>query len=107
MFAFSPAPPMNLVAVARLEHNVMKIIKAECDRKTVEELAAQPKSPITFNEKLNEYHLVSGNGKVHYRMYFCFFCGGQLPESERAGFFTEPSAEAMREVADLMGKIRS
>src|SRR5207249_2343506 len=52
-----------------------------------------------------EYNLVSG--KVHYRIYFCFLCGGKLPESKRASLFTEPSKREEDEVLKIMSKARS
>jgi hypothetical protein len=81
--------------------------KAACDCGTVEDLASDRKSPIEHDKNLSEYNLVSGDGKTHYRMYFCFFCGGRLPESKRASLFTDPSEEEIKEVAELMSKVRS
>jgi hypothetical protein len=80
---------------------------AQCKCGTVEELAAERKSPIEYDKKLNEYNLVAGSGKIRYRLYFCFFCGGRLPESDRTGLFTEPSQEEAKEVAQLTGKVAS
>ena len=81
--------------------------KAECACGTVAELASDRNCPIVYDHSLNEYNLVSEDGKVRYRLYFCFFCGGKLPESKRASLFTEPSDKEMREVALLMAKVRS
>jgi hypothetical protein len=80
---------------------------ARCECKTVEQLASDRKSPIEYDRHLNEYNLVSGDGNTRYRMYFCFFCGGKLPESRRAGFFSEPSDQEMKEVAQLLSKAGS
>jgi hypothetical protein len=81
--------------------------KPVCECGTVEDLASDPKSAIEYDESLQEYNLVSGHDKVHYRMYFCFFCGGKLPESKRASLFTEPSEKEQREVLEVMSKVRS
>jgi len=81
--------------------------KAECACGTVEDLASDRNSPIEHDKALNEYNLISGDGKVHYRMHFCFFCGGRLPESKRASLFTEPSAQEIKEAAELMSKAGS
>jgi hypothetical protein len=78
-----------------------------CHCGTVESLASNRQSPIRYDEKLNEYNLVSGDGEVHYRLYFCFFCGGKLPASRRADLFTDPSAEEMEDVAKILGKVKS
>src|SRR2546421_13111030 len=79
--------------------------KPACECGTVEDLASDPKSPIKYDESLKEYNLV--RGKVHYRMYFCFFCGGKLAGSKRASLFTEPSEKEQREVLEVMSKVRS
>src|SRR5947209_5989661 len=85
-----------------MEHNKNK---PACDCHTVEDLASGSKSAIEHDKDFNEYNLVSG--KVHYRMYFCFFCGGKLPESKRASLFAEPSPDEASEVLEVMSKVRS
>src|SRR5438105_11201887 len=86
---------------------IMDQKSGNCQCGTVESLASDRQSPIEYDKKLNEYNLVSREEKVHYRLYFCFFCGGKLPESRRAGLFTEPSAEEMKEVARILGNVTS
>jgi hypothetical protein len=88
-------------------NKVMSENKTFCGCGTVEDLASQRKSPIAFDKNLHEYDLVVNGGKVHYRMYYCFFCGGALPESKRASLFAEPSAQEMMEVAELISKAKS
>lgn len=78
-----------------------------CHCGTVESLASDRHSPIEYDKKLNEYNLVWRGEKASYRLYFCFFCGGKLPESKRASLFTEPSAEEMKEVAQILGNVKS
>jgi hypothetical protein len=81
--------------------------KAICECGTVENLASDRRSPIKHDKDLNEYDLVPGDGKVHYRMYFCFFCGGRLPESMRGSLFAEPSDQEINEVTELMSNADS
>ncbi len=35
-------------------------------------------------------------------MYYCFFCGGKLPESKRGTFFVEPSLNEVDDIVELM-----
>lgn len=47
----------------------------------LERAAAEPSSPIGFDEKANEYHLV--HGRFYTILRFCPFCGCKTPESRR------------------------
>jgi len=40
-------------------------------------------------------------------MYYCFFCGGKLPQSKRTSLFTEPSEKEARDVSRILAKARS
>ena len=79
----------------------------QCRCGTAEQLLADPQCPIEHDEELHEYNLVSRDSKVRYRMYYCIFCGGKLPESKRGGLFTEPSKKEIKEVQKLLSKITS
>src|ERR1700730_12421000 len=78
-----------------------------CECGTMRGLASDPLSPIEYDERLNEFHLISRDEKVHYLMYFCFSCGGKLPDSKRMSLFTEPSVEEIKEVTDLLANVSS
>lgn len=70
---------------------------ANCDCGTIQSLARHHESPIEYDENLDEYNLRSDQ-KVYYRLYFCFFCGGKLPESKRASLlYTESSPEPIQQ----------
>jgi hypothetical protein len=47
----------------------------------LERAAAEPSSPIGFDETANEYHLV--HGRFYTILRFCPFCGCKAPESRR------------------------
>jgi hypothetical protein len=79
----------------------------KCGCATVESLASHRQCPIEYDEKLNEYNLVSLDKKVRYRMYYCFFCGGKLPESKRGSLCTAPSDNEMKEVTEILTRVRS
>jgi hypothetical protein len=78
-----------------------------CHCGTVESLASDRRTPVEYDKELNEYNLIVRDKKIFYRMYFCFFCGGKLPESKRVGLFTQPSTEEMNEVVRLLGNVTS
>lgn len=66
--------------------------KTKCHCKAVESAASDSNCPVEFDDTLNEYNIVSIDGRHRYRLYFCWFCGGELPESKRPGLFTTPLA---------------
>jgi hypothetical protein len=60
-----------------------------------------------FDEEMNEYHIAYGperTGRLIIR--YCPWCGGKLPESRRASFFTEPDPAEVSEVKRLMSSMR-
>ena len=70
-------------------------------------LLADSDCPVQFDEDLNEYNLVSKSGDAYYRMYFCFFCGAELPKSRRAELYTQPSEGELEEVKELLSNART
>jgi hypothetical protein len=71
----------------------------------LDRLAADPKSPVEFDERLNEYHL---KGQREYViMKYCFWCSGRLPDSRRGELFTEPIDEEMSEVRSIHSRIKT
>src|SRR5205823_1769898 len=69
-------------------------------------LSSDAQYPIHYDEELNEYNLASLDKRVNYRMYYCFFCGGRLPESKRASLFTEPGDKEMKEISDILHNVK-
>jgi hypothetical protein len=52
--------------------------------------ANHPDSPIRFDAKLNEYHIIhrtSTDGEAMMMIYHCPFCGGRAPKSRRSELF--------------------
>lgn len=76
-----------------------------CNCGMLDRLAGDPKSPVKFDERLNEYHLEWERRTVI--MNSCFWCGGRLSESRRGEFFTEPSEEEMAEVRSFHSRIKT
>ena len=63
----------------------------KCNCKTLQNYV---NSPIQYDPKLNEYSICYDDDRGAHckiRMYFCFFCGGRLPKSNRDKLFTKPS----------------
>ena len=63
-----------------------------CDCRTLERMAANPDTPVRWDEPTGEYHLVwtpQDGFKAEMIFYYCPFCGGCLPESKRDQLFAQ------------------
>ena len=60
--------------------------KGTCKCDWLERAADDAKTPVEFDPKLNEYHIVRGP-KDFLMIYFCPFCGGSAPKSRRDRLF--------------------
>jgi hypothetical protein len=68
---------------------------APCDCGLLDRAAKDPKLPIEFDAKLNEFHVVCAQGFM--TIYHCPFCGGKAPESLPRDLFKRiPDEEARR-----------
>jgi hypothetical protein len=76
-----------------------------------EEWKVNDKIPISYSEELNEYSLMCEGGH-EFIMYYCFFCGGKLPDSTRGQLFSEidkseeDEVRSLIEAIDTVGKMR-
>ncbi len=74
----------------------------------IKKIAADPKSPIKFDEKMNEYLLVykSFEGGVlteqEWILKYCPFTGEKLPLSKRSGLFAEPRDQDVKKYQKLL-----
>jgi hypothetical protein len=70
--------------------------KSTCKCEWFERAADDPKTPVEFDAKLNEYHIVRGP-KDFLMLYYCPFCGGSARKSRRNRLFhTLTGAERQR-----------
>jgi len=88
----------------------MKLSRTEeyCDCGALQRAAEDDATPVEFDKKLNEFHLVYGlerSGKM--MMPHCFFCGGKAPESLRASLFTRPSREELNRLIELTRPLKT
>ncbi|QGM46007.1 DUF6980 family protein [Methylocystis heyeri] len=90
-----------------LEETASEILSAPtkwwaCNCGGLERSAADPGSPVQFDEETNEYHLVMKADSFESRtlIRYCCFCGGRAPASKRRQLFEPVSGE---EIARLQG----
>jgi hypothetical protein len=79
----------------------------QCECEAVADLASNSHCPIEFDEALNEYNILSRDGKTYYRLYYCFVCGGSLPKSNRTDLYTQPNQRETEQVKNVLGKART
>jgi hypothetical protein len=82
---------------------------APCTCRFLQREAAEARSPIVFDEELNEYHVTHVNeGPRGYSLiYHCPFCGGAAPPSRRGTFFAIITDEESRRLHALGDTLRT
>lgn len=79
-----------------------------CECNVVPDAAAEPDVPIVFDETTGEYHLITRpDGSGHMVLYYCFFCGGRLPESRRGELFAHITNAELTRLKSLTREITS
>jgi hypothetical protein len=87
-----------------------------CSCHYLEHAADNPRSPIVYDAKLNEYNFEYPSpcgdgtceaGKASLRIYHCPFCGGAAPESKRGLLFAVILPEEKRRLYKLLGSIKT
>jgi hypothetical protein len=65
--------------------------------------ARDPFFPVWYNEKMNEYIIISGEIAANSLVvYFCPSCGGRMPKSRRGEFFTIPTDTELAEARTIL-----
>jgi len=59
----------------------------ECKCGMLARIAEDPRDPVEFDPRLNEYHLMRKGGGGYSLIHFCPFCGGWAPKSQRSSLF--------------------
>jgi hypothetical protein len=80
--------------------------KGACKCKWLECAADDPKCPVEFDAKLNEYHIVRGP-KDFLMIYYCPFCGGSAPKSKRDRLFHTLTDVERQRLVDLTKDMRT
>jgi len=75
-----------------------------CNCHHPEEWKVNDKIPIAYCEELNEYHIMCDGGH-ELIMYYCYFCGGKLPDSLRGQQFVKLDKSEEDEVKSLIANI--
>jgi hypothetical protein len=79
-----------------------------CRCGTLEQLAAEPGSPVVFDDDLREYHLRWQNAegkKGSSRIYHCPFCGAAAASSRRASPYAEVPMDEVLRLRDLTRRL--
>jgi len=79
----------------------------ECKCGGLARLASDPKDPVEFDPGLNEYHIIWPGGGGYSAIYFCPFCGGIAPKSQRAKLFQTLTDAERQRLCDLTKELRT
>jgi len=77
-----------------------------CDCKVLENASKEPGHPIRWDERMNEYHIVYGEGG-RMMIYYCPFCGGSVPKSKRSSLFAHVDHAEQVRIYGLFEKLRT
>ncbi|MEQ1669883.1 MAG: nucleotidyltransferase domain-containing protein [Hyphomicrobium sp.] len=80
-----------------------------CTCQYLERAARNPDYPIEFDERLNEFHIVTKGafGKGELMIYHCPLCGGEAPESIRPQLFATVSISEEYRLRELVRDCQS
>lgn len=67
--------------------------------------ASDPRYPVEFDQETGEYHLIGSDRQAV--MYYCFACGGRLPQSKRGEFFSQPDEGERSEVKRILAEVEN
>jgi hypothetical protein len=83
--------------------------RRQCRCQTLERQADDPTTPLVFDRKTDEYHILrEGGTKAGYAVvYYCFFCGGRAPASKRDQLFARIPEQEKHRLSQLCSKIRT
>lgn len=73
--------------------------RMNCTCKKLDMWARDPKMPIKYDNKTKEHALV-GSAGMRVFIFYCPFCGGKLPESQRPSY--QPAPAEVKELRALM-----
>lgn len=79
--------------------------KGVCKCGWLERAADDPKCPVKFDAKLNEYHMIYGTKGIM-MLYHCPFCGGSAPKSKRELLFQKLTDAERQRLVNLTKDMR-
>ena len=85
-------------------------MRGRCNCQAIQNYVNDGNSPIEYDPKLNEYNIIYEKDRgVHCKiqLYFCFFCRGKLPKSNRGKLFTKPSVVEIFKAGRLIRNIKT
>lgn len=72
----------------------------------MENASKEPNSPIQWDGRMNEYHIVDANGG-QMMVYYCPFCGGRVPASRRSSMFAHVTQQEETRIFELFRGVRT
>jgi hypothetical protein len=75
----------------------------------IERATDEPDIPIIFDKMTNEFQLKCGpeNRRRSITLYYCYFCGGRMPESRRDQLFARVTVSEEHRLRELAKEIKT
>jgi hypothetical protein len=100
--------PQAPADVARRKPTHASVTDLACTCGYLERRSSESRSPIVFDETVNEYHIENvGKNSGHLVIYHCPFCGGTAPQSKRASLFAVITHDESARLQDLAAGFKS
>ena len=95
-----------MLCASRNPHTMPPTRKDICDCGVLERASKEEDHVIRWDEELNEYHIIYGNGG-QMMIYYCPFCGGSTPKSRRSLMFQTLTDAERQRLCNLVKDIRT
>ncbi len=79
----------------------------ECKCGLLARMAEDPRNAVDFDPQLNEYHIMRKGDGGYSLIYFCPFCGGRAPKSQRSGLFQRLTDAERHRLTELTKNLRT
>jgi hypothetical protein len=77
-----------------------------CDCGALERASKEPGHSIRWDEQMNEYYITyRESGRM--MVYYCPFCGGTTPKSQRPSMFAHVTSQEEQRISDLFRGVRT
>jgi hypothetical protein len=84
-----------------------RLNKNECKCGLLARLVEDPRDPVEFDPQLNEYHIMRQGAGGYSLIYFCPFCGGRAPKSQRGSLFHKLTDAEQHRLTELTKNLRT
>jgi len=79
----------------------------ECKCGALARMVDDPKDPVEFDQRLNEFHITRKGDSGYTLVYFCPLCGGRAPASKRGSLFQKLDLAEQQRLFELTKNLQT